>query len=790
MRFFIHTLIFSLLITQICFTQWFWQNPIPTGDSLNGLYFNSSDTGWGVGNYGTIVKTTNGGLSWSIVESGISENLNEVTFFENTTGIIVGGMGKILRTTDSGLTWYIVQSGTSFDLLDISIINSACAVAVGNSGTIIRTTDKGITWNSQISGTTLNDLKSVSFKDENNGLITGGVRLEYPHIQLGMILRTSDSGITWDTVFYSVEFYFQAVDYSDPDNAIAIGMGRYARSTNGGLTWTGYFNGGQLYDISFCGQTGIAVGVSGSIRKTTDIGLTWTELNSGIGENLYSICSIDSNNFFISGDKGRILQSSDEGQTWIPYSSMKGGYSVSFLNQDCGIIVGKSGLIYRTTDGGMNWINQSSGTDKTLLDVAFKDPNNGVVVGASGTIISTTNGGETWVARESGTTNILYSAAFSDTNIVTVVGWGGIMLKSTDGGINWFPQSSGTDLTLNQIFFMDKLNAIAAGGGNGYGIILRTTDGGLIWTSRLFPTSAPFKYFLDISFNDEYTGTIVGFGGIILRTTDGGINWAEQQSGTTLGLKSVSFTDANNGTIVGELGTILRTTDGGTNWIRQYFTSINIEGVCFLDHNKGFAIGDQFIIETFNGGGIPVQLVSFTAAVQGKTLNLKWITSTETNNYGFHVERRFSDRYWENRGFIPGAGTSTEIREYSFSDELYLPGKYSYRLKQINFDGSFDYSNTIYLEYNSIADKFSLDQNYPNPFNPNTTIKYSVPHSSNVTLKIFDILGSEIEKLVNEEKPAGTYELTWNAASLPSGVYFYQLKAGSFVSTKKMILMK
>jgi hypothetical protein len=161
---------------------------------------------------------------------------------------------------------------------------------------------------------------------------------------------------------------------------------------------------------------------------------------------------------------------------------------------------------------------------------------------------------------------------------------------------------------------------------------------------------------------------------------------------------------------------------------------------------------------------------------------------------------------WEEIGFVPGFGTTTEPRSYSFIDVLSLTpnlpaGRQGlthtlrYRLKQIDFDGSFEYSDVVAVEIISPV-KFSLEQNYPNPFNPTTKIKYTVPvtlsevEGSLVTLKVYDVLGNEIATLVNEEKPAGSYEVEFDGNNLPSGIYFYQLQAGQFTQTKKMLLIK
>lgn len=197
----------------------------------------------------------------------------------------------------------------------------------------------------------------------------------------------------------------------------------------------------------------------------------------------------------------------------------------------------------------------------------------------------------------------------------------------------------------------------------------------------------------------------------------------------------------------------------------------------------------------FSGGtvAVPVELTSFAGYASGNNVNLKWTTATETNNSGFDVERKISD-IWEKIGFVTGSGTTTEFRTYSFVDENVQSGNYSYRLKQIDFNGTFEYSDIIEIEI-STPGYYALEQNYPNPFNPNTIISYSIKEKGLVTLKVFDILGKEVSTLVNEEQIAGSYKIKFESHSgevrnLASGIYFYSLKAGDFVSTKKMILLK
>jgi peptidoglycan/xylan/chitin deacetylase (PgdA/CDA1 family) len=188
---------------------------------------------------------------------------------------------------------------------------------------------------------------------------------------------------------------------------------------------------------------------------------------------------------------------------------------------------------------------------------------------------------------------------------------------------------------------------------------------------------------------------------------------------------------------------------------------------------------------------MPVEIASFTVAVKIKGVHLAWMTSTEINNSRFDIERIMDNKSWIKIGSLPGAGNSNSPKDYSFIDNSLLSkGKYSYRLKQVDNDGNYKYSGTVEVEVTFAPGTYSLSQNFPNPFNPGTKIHYEISSKEFVTLKVYDILGNEIETLVNEEKPLGAYELTWNAANLPGGVYFYKIQAGSFTEAKKMLLLK
>jgi hypothetical protein len=216
--------------------------------------------------------------------------------------------------------------------------------------------------------------------------------------------------------------------------------------------------------------------------------------------------------------------------------------------------------------------------------------------------------------------------------------------------------------------------------------------------------------------------------------------------------------------------------------------SISETGIWGTTNTNTLGRREVGIIDVANAP-VPVELVSFTANVIDGKVNLTWTTATETNNSRFEVERSSNGVDFAFVGSVKGNGTTTERNTYSFVDNSVNAGKYTYRLKQVDFDGSYEYSKSIEVNV-GLPTEFSLSQNYPNPFNPSTTINFALPKTSNVKLTIYNALGKEVATLVNGVMEAGNHSAVWNAANNASGMYFFKLEAGNFTSTKKMMLIK
>jgi photosystem II stability/assembly factor-like uncharacterized protein len=388
--------------------------------------------------------------------------------------------------------------------------------------------------------------------------------------------------------------------------------------------------------------------------------------------------------------------------------------------------------------GQSGWFSQTSGTTNSLYDVCFTDASTGTVVGSFGTILRTTNGGATWTAQSSGTPLDLYGVSFSNANTGIVVG-SGIALRTTNGGETWSTQSSGI---LRSVWFTDGINGAAVGQA---GTIARTTDGGITWVAQASGTSA---HLLDVSFTSSDKGIAVGIHefellGVIVRTTDGGETWTLQ--GNEYPLSGVSMVNTLRATAVGYYGRILLTTDGGITWVAQASgTSADLSDVSFTDSANGIAVGESGeILRTVNGG------TTWLAQTSGTTNNLYGVSFTNANT-----------------GTAVGANGTI--------------------LRTTNGGVTFAEEPSLQL----LPSEYSLEQNYPNPFNPSTRIPFSVRGSGFVSLKVYDILGREVRALVNENLQTGSYEVTFDATGLASGVYFYRLLAGAFTQTKRMLLLK
>ena len=794
-------LLASLFLFQpFAFSQWFWESPKPCGNDLNDVSFFGTSFGIAVGSYGTIVKTTDGGLEWTLISTGLINELNGVSLFSPTDGIVVGSSGVILKTTDGGDSWFPVSSGTTLSLNAVCFLNESYGTAVGDDGTILRSSDGGDSWVSQASGTSV-DLSAVSLADGSTAFITGG-GIHYPYNANGVILKTTNGGTSW-AVLYSGYVSYYDVSFVNSTTGWAAGYGPVVRkTTDGGLSWITQDCGEnyELYGLKFANENrGCAVGLEGAFT-TTDGGNSWQ--HTSVSSDLESVSFADSLTTMIAGPAGNLVRSSDGGASWtrVTRGTTNSLYGISFVDENLGMAAGGfyayAGGIYKTTNGGHDWSVMLSGVEG-LSKIDYIDSSTASTVGYFGAIFRTTDGGDNWIRQTTGISNNLTDIFFINVNRGFAVGEFGTFLSTTDGGETWNHQTL-TGYHLEGIHFLNSSRGYVVGQ---EGTILKTTNGGSSWTTL---TSGTTQLLWDVYFFDMNRGIAVGQFGTYLSTTDGGNTWTSRSLGVIQLLLRINFYDENNGAIVGTSGLMLRTTNGGDDWILQD-TPMNrhLNDVCFISPDKIKAVGlGGTIIATDNGGFVPVELASFTGIANGDGVTLSWLTKTETNNKGFDVERQNGistgqsgegtgsvNNGWQRVGFVQGSGTTTKPVSYSFRDNNITAGRYEYRLKQIDYDGSFNYSKVVTVDVSKPGD-FYLSQNFPDPFNPATNIKYSLPEDADVSLKLYDILGNEVMVMVNGRKKAGDYLVRVDLSGMASGVYIFRLTAGRFTAAKKMVLVR
>lgn len=371
-------------------------------------------------------------------------------------------------------------------------------------------------------------------------------------------------------------------------------------------------------------------------------------------------------------------------------------------------------------------------------------------------------------------------------------------------------------------------------------IFADTTNNPLnLWTVTFTPTTSPkweattqTFYSAPVSYTDSKDGNYVANATVTMTTTNpidlSGINnpkltfWTKYDIESNWDYGQVRVSTNNGSTWIPLEGQYTEPGVGTfqpngepvydgiqANWVRED-VSLSVFGNSSLliqfrlrsdgsIHKDGWYIDD---IAIYYYGVVPVELVSFSGSGSGNNVILNWITASELNNRGFEIERLQNYKItglkdlptgqagWKTIGFVEGYGTTTTVNSYSFIDNVTTNGIYSYRLKQIDFDGTFSYSNEIEVDLIGL-NEYSLLQNFPNPFNPKTVIGYQLPVIGNVILKVYDVLGNQIATLVDEVKEAGNHEVEFDATILPSGVYYYRLQAGKdFVQTRKMLLLK
>jgi photosystem II stability/assembly factor-like uncharacterized protein len=387
-----------------------------------------------------------------------------------------------------------------------------------------------------------------------------------------------------------------------------------------------------------------------------------------------------------------------------------------------------------------------------LFSVQFFDTLNGVIAGDYGLLLQSKDGGKNWSANQDFINYYpeLFSVSIYNSTSGWICGRGGVLLKTTDKGNTWNQKDSPGPYYYSHIVFINDTVGWLCGETNA---LFRTKFGEGYWTKEYVTSNSdPYGYLYT---KDGISGYIVGNSGKAVKTTNRGSDWSVINTGVTAKLENVTFSNDQLGWIVGDQGTILKTSDAGNNWSQNTsFSQYHFNWVTFVSDSVGWIVGGAgSILRTTDAG------TSWNLIPSGTTVALRMIYFKDPNH-----------------GYIVGDSGKVLLYERGNSN----PGEQNATSTGLNFKPG----------------NFEIFQNYPNPFNPTTLIKYSLPFNSNVKIDVYNTLGEKVKELLNEQRNAGSYSVSFNSTGLASGVYFYKIVATSldskseFRDIKKMVLVK
>jgi photosystem II stability/assembly factor-like uncharacterized protein len=750
---------------------WTELNPKVPRVTYIGLHFVNKDTGWACGQSGAVIKTMDGGSSWTVSDIPVNNLLLKTHSYNGQVVLVTGYDGIILRSNDDGETFEQVTSGVGngYDLWGVQMINDTLGWVCGLNQTLLKTTDAGLSW--QPINTGLNQhYWLLDFINEQYGMIA---------CSGGKVLKTTNGGSNWIQIQAGDTRALYTIDIIDSLHIAAAGAdGKNVYSSDGGTIWISNqdlpaFTATNCIDFVDA-DTGYSVQDVYDIRKTTNRGQTWSNPGGG-GE--WQIQLLEDGTGYSGGDGLNIFKRTNGLENWKKLFLNNNWSDLFFKNEMEGFFLSNDfigGGLFNTEDGGVSLeMVQDAPRGNDLL---FLDSLTGFI--GSNLIYKTTDGGVTWYVPSGGQGGAERIFFINET-----VGWAvrsNVIYKTTDSGENWFIQLTIPSDNFSSIFFIDTLNGWATSR-----YIWQTTNGGQNWIERI---DIPAFFGIDVYFPDLVTGWIADYI-YLYKTTNSGLDWTIVPE-VVDAKKFCFFPDPVHWIILG-FDRYYLTNDQGTSWIE--FTNDVPGGLSIFyapTNNIGFAAGNGGLILRYEDTTyVPVELISFGGTVEGHDIVLSWVTASELNNQGFYIQKTNNSINWETIGFVNGRGNSTETNSYSFVDRIMTDLKIFYRLKQVDYNGSFTYSEIIELEIP--VNNFSLSQNFPNPANPSTIISFALPEQTKVKIKLYSINGECVKEVFNEEKDKGIYNITINLDDLATGVYFYRMTTDKgFSNVKKLILLK
>ena len=744
----------------------------------NNVYAGTGEATYsGASYYGRgLLKSTDAGATWQHITSGLpsSSYFSRLKIRPNHPNELLAALGNngLFRSTNYGQNWTTLISGRCDDV--VFTFTGDTAFAVGSGIGFRRSLDGGQTFTAF--GTGLGTGTRTHFD-----LCISQPAFMYASVHVTgnvNLFKSTNYGANWTQLSTTSAFQSQGgqawydlycrVNPVNPNIAFVgtIDVWRTTDGTNFTNITNGYQGGYVHVDQHFLffhptDPNSLIVCNDGGIWRSTNNGNSFTNLNQNL--TLTQFYRIAASPFTPS----RILGGTQDNGTQQTYSALNwaaayggDGGEVCFNPINSNFILGETqnGGIFRTTNSGTSWSSATSGIN-TGENVTWVAPitahptTDGTFYTARQRIYRSTNNGGAWSAisgNVNGSSAVREMAISSSNPMILYATTGSSVFLSTDGGATFTNKTSGLPsktITSVNVHPTDENMAILTFSGFGTNKVYKTTNMGSSWFSIFgnlpdSPVNDGFIYTYDaLNPNTYFIATDIG----VFLTQNDGTNWVELPNNLpNTVIMHLDYTHSNQ---------MLR---AGT-------------------HGRG-------VYEAFIDFVIPVELTSFTAETNDNTVLLNWSTATETNNQGFEIERKLKNQEWLKIGFVNGNGTTTEIQNYNYADDysqIPYEGTALYRLKQIDYNGDFEYSEQLAVNLTFIPSEYYVSQNYPNPFNPSTTIKYSLPVESTVKINIYNSLGETIEELASETQPEGNYEVTWNAQNYSSGIYYYSFEVNS-----------
>ncbi len=803
--------LYALLILGIIFfqpneTDAQWNHTGPQGGEVDAFCESGSNLFAAPWSGGIYISTDNG-ASWTPVNNGLTNiNIRVTALYAEGSNIFAGTWGSgVFRSTDMGNTWIDVNDTVTAGTYVHKFLLKGNSLFMGSQGGgICRTTDNGASWEHMNNGLLSLDVRDLALKDTIIFAATWGTY---------QVFRSTDNGQSWQLANNGI-----ANPASDPRLGVSgndIFLGTFAdgiyRSTDNGNNWVQVNNGlpatATIRAFAVNGSNIFAATRGEGILLSTDNGTNWDSVNTGLTTNWVESLIVNSNQDVFAGTyRNGIFRSTDNGTNWVEENS---GYNANtvyayatFPNGTGGnnLLAGTGSGVFQSNDNGITW-NFLGLNFKAVYGLAVVGTD--IFAGAMGSgVFRSTDDGATWTA--SGLANAMIWTMYTDgTDIYAGLGFFGGAYRSTDNGNTW---SSVSGLEYKWVMsFTENAQYIFAGAI--YGGAFRSSDNGNTFTPINNGLDNRVSILAVMGDSTIFAGTGDPNGQAaagMYRSNDNGTSWTQINNGLppTSMIWGLAVKDTNlfasTSSSDGSAANVYLTTDKGNNWstVDSGLVSNYIQAL-FIDDTTIFAgtIGSGTWWRPLSEVILPVELTSFTGNIRSDgSVLLNWSTATESNNRGFEIQRSIPNSgtpnsTWTKIGFIAGNGTTTRPETYSFVDKNVSSGNYVYRLKQIDFDGSFKYSKEVEVNVN-VPSQFSLSQNYPNPFNPTTTIDYSIQKDGNVSLKVFNTLGQQVAELINGNMKAGQHQVTFDASRFASGIYYYRLESNNKVLIKKMILLK